>query len=40
MIDRLYLDLGEETSDFKIYTKLPQAGQTIAEELSPTGRGE
>ena len=40
MIDQLYLDLAEETNDLKIYGKLPQAGQTIAEELSPAGRGE
>ena len=33
MIDRLYLDLAEETSDLKIYGKLLQACQTAAEEL-------
>ena len=33
MIDRLYLDLAEETSDLKIYGKLLQACQAAAEEL-------
>ena len=33
MIDRLYLDLAEETSDQKIYSKLLQACQVAAEEL-------
>ena len=33
MIDRLYLDLAEETSDLKIYGKLFQACQAAAEEL-------
>ena len=33
MIDRLYLDLAEETSDLKIYGKLLQAWQAAAEEL-------
>ena len=33
MIDRLYLDLAEETSDLKIYGKLLQACKAAAEEL-------
>jgi len=33
MIDRLYLDLAEETSDLKIYGKLFQDCQAAAEEL-------
>ena len=33
MIDRLYLDLAEETSDLKIYGKLLQACKSAAEEL-------
>ena len=33
MIDRLYLDLAEETSDLKIYGKLFQACKSAAEEL-------
>ena len=34
MIDRLYLDLAEETSDLKIYGKLLQACQKAADEIS------
>ena len=33
MIEQLYLDLAEETSDLKIYGKLLQACQAAAEEL-------
>ena len=33
MIDRLYLDLAEETSDLKLYGKLLQACKAAAEEL-------
>jgi len=39
MIDRLYLDLAEETSDLKIYGKLFQACQAAAEELFREERG-
>ena len=39
MIDRLYLDLAEETSDLKIYGKLLQACQAAAEELFREERG-
>ena len=38
MIDRLYLDLAEETSDLKIYGKLLQACKSAAEELSRADR--
>ena len=38
MIDRLYLDLAEETSDLKIYGKLLQACQAAAEELLQVDR--
>ena len=38
MIDRLYLDLAEETSDLKIYGKLLQACKAAAEELFRTDR--
>ena len=34
MIDRLYLDLAEKTSDLKTYDKLFQACQAADEELS------
>ena len=33
MIDRLYLDLAEETNDQKIYGKLFQSCKAAAEEL-------
>ena len=33
MIEQLYLDLAEETSDLKIYGKLLQACKAAAEEL-------
>ncbi len=33
MIDQLYLDLAEETSDLKIYGKLLQACKSAAEEF-------
>ena len=33
MIEQLYLDLAEETSDLKIYGKLFQDCQAAAEEL-------
>ena len=33
MIENLYLDLAEETSDLKIYGKLFQACQAATEEL-------
>ena len=33
MIEQLYLDLAEETSDLKIYGKLLQACKSAAEEL-------
>ena len=33
MIEQLYLDLTEETSDLKIYGKLLQACKAAAEEL-------
>ena len=36
MIDRLYLDLAEETSDLKIYGKLFQACQAAAAEFTET----
>ena len=39
MIDRLYLDLAEETSDLKIYGKLYQACKSAAEELFREERG-
>ena len=39
MIDRLYLDLAEATSDLKIYGKLFQACQAAAEELFREERG-
>ena len=39
MIEQLYLDLAEETSDLKIYGKLFQACQTAAEELFREERG-
>ena len=39
MIDRLYLDLAEETSDLKIYGKLLQACQAATEELFREERG-
>ena len=39
MIDRLYLDLAEETSDLKIYGQLFQACQAAAEELFRADRG-
>ena len=38
MIDRLYLDLAEETSDLKIYGKLLQACKAATEELFPADR--
>ena len=34
MIEQLYLDLAEETSDLKIYGKLLQACQKVADEIS------
>ena len=34
MIEQLYLDLAEETSDLKIYGKLLQACQKAADEIS------
>ena len=33
MIEQLYLDLAEETSDLKIYGKLLQACQKAADEI-------
>ena len=39
MIDRLFLDLAEETSDLKIYGKLLQACKAAAEELFRAERG-
>ena len=39
MIDRIYLDLAEETSDLKIYGKLLQACQAAAEEFLRAERG-
>ena len=39
MIDRLYLDLAEETSDLKIYGKLLQACKSAAEVLFREERG-
>ena len=38
MIEQLYLDLAEETSDLKIYGKLLQACHAAAEELSRADR--
>jgi hypothetical protein len=39
MIDRLYLDLAEETRDLKIYGKLLQACKSAAEVLFRADRG-